>query len=350
MDKRLEKQIRKLNAQLKAAEAAHDHLEVAAVLSQRAGVYALRQRWEAAAADLGRVAGLAAADGEPFYQARALCGQAKALGNLPEQRDVARQQLRQAAQLYATADDWQHQVEALLQIAHLHMGDDNYQAVLTITEEAVDQIEQVPAAGETLLEIYQLRATAYLFLLLFDEAIAALETAVSAAKTHNLSQQAVEIQHQCRSLQSLVRDDSPPESLATLLQAAQAVGTVQVVQDIQLQQAQQDCDNGRYQDAIHQAEQIIMAVRTGTDLHRFIHYLYASLIIAQAEEALNNRVGVLTALLRCKVYLETHLDKGLGLMMDKLLDSLQQEWGTDGLQQAVAAYQKWVTTNGPVFA
>ncbi|MEM7330537.1 MAG: hypothetical protein AAF490_00505 [Chloroflexota bacterium] len=350
MNQQINKQLKTLNKQLKSAERKQDRLEVASVLSQRAGMHSLMLNWQAAADDLSRVAGLAETDGEHFYQARAMFGQAKALGHLPEQHKTAQNVLRQTAVLFQMLNDQHHQAEALFELAKFEISAENYTAALDTASEAIRLVEQTPAQHEQLLDLYQLKANAHLFLIQFEEAVAALKTAVSIATAQDLTAQAVDLELQIQSFQSLINGADSKDALEHLMASAQASGNVAVIQDVQLRQANLDCENGRYQQATQAAEQIIQAARFSSDPQRFMRYFYASLIIARAEEAQKNRVGVLFALLRAKVYLETHLDKNIGFLINKLLNKLEAEWGANVMRQTVAAYQALVREHGPVMA
>ncbi len=346
--KTLQKQLRAINRKLAEAEAADDQIETAACLSQRAGIYVLLGHWTEAAADLGRVAALAAADGELFYQARALYGQAKALANVPGKEQEAIALLQQTAVLQQKLGNTEPQAEALLQLAELQLSTEAYQAALDTAAQGIACLSPKPEHKERLLAFYRLRMLAWLFLLQFEQAAAELETAVTLAETHDWQKEATELRWQQQTLASLLNGETSPNELVQLLQRAKATDQPHILQDVQLQQAQQAWENGRYQNAIEEAENALTAIRQATDPGRFMRYFYASLIIAQAQESLNNRVGVLVALLRCKVYLETHLGKEAGTMMNKLLDSLQKPWGVDGLNQAAADYREWVAANGPI--
>ncbi len=350
MNQQFDNHLKSLNKQLKVAEQGHNQLEMASVLSQRAGVHSLMLNWQAAAKDLGQVADLAKADGEYFYQARALFGQAKALGHLPEQHEMAQNVLRQTAVLFQNLNDQHHQAEALFELAKMEMGVENYTAALETASEAIELLNQSPTKSEQLLDLYQLKASAFLFLIQFDQAIEVLQTAVSIANAQGLTKQSVELELQIHSFQSLLNGADSKESLEQLMASAQAAGAVSVVQDVQLRQANEACENGRYAQATQAAEQIIQAARLSSEPQRFMRYFYATMIIAQSEEAQGNRVGTLFAILRAKVYLETHLDKNIGIMIDKLLDKLQEQWGADALRQTVAEYQALVKEHGAIMA
>ncbi len=348
MSSKLKEQLAELDRQIEAMRAAGNRAGEAAAHAQKALLYALSMDLQAAAQEIAKAGVLAEEEGEVEALARAHLGRGKALLNRPGQRKEARDALSKAAALYHTLEDPSGEAEALKELANLDIAAGDFQGAMEHINKAIAVLEEGGAdEPERTIELYQMRSSCHLLLGDLDAALADLDTALDLAQQSEDSALALQIRVQQYTLQSLLAGGTSSEQLAALLQEAQQAGNLQATADIRLQQAAKSFWAGQYRQALEQAQAARQAAREADDLTKFMRYLSASLLMAEAQERLEDRPGVLATLLTCKVYLETHLGPEVGRAMSMVLDALEQRWGREGLAEAVRIYQQRAQEQGP---
>jgi tetratricopeptide (TPR) repeat protein len=348
MSSKLKEQLDELDRQIEAMQAAGNRAGEAAARAQKALLYALSMDLQAAAKEIAKAGVLAEEEGQVDTLARVHLARGKALLNQPGQHKAARDALHEAASLYHTLEDPSREAEVLKELANLDIAAGDSQGAMEHINRAIGVLEDGEASEpEQTTELYQMRSSCHLLLGDLDSALTDLDAALDLAQQSEDSALALQIRVQQYTLQSLRSEGTTSERLAALLQEAQRAGNLQVVGDIQLQQAAQSLLAGQYHQALEQAQTARQAARESDDLTRFVRYLSASLLMAEAQEQLEDRPGVLATLLTCKVYLETHLGPEVGRYMNMLLDTLEQRWGREGLAEAVRIYQQRAQEQGP---
>jgi tetratricopeptide (TPR) repeat protein len=348
MSSKLKEQLAELDCQIEAMRAAGNRGGEAAAHAQKALILALSMDLQAAAEEIAKAGVLAEEEGHAETLARAHLAQGKALLNQPGQRKAARDALHKAAALYHTLEDPSGEAEALKELANLDIAASDFRGAMEPINKAIGVLEDGETSEpERTIELYQMRSSCHLLLGDLDAALNDLDTALDLVQGSENSALALQIRLQQHTLQSLQTGSAIPEQLAALLHEAQQAGNLPVAADIQLQQAAQSFWAGQYRQALAQAQAARQAARESSDLTKFVRYLSASLLMAEAQEQLEDRPGVLATLLTCKVYLETHLGPEVGRHMNMLLDTLEQRWGPEGLAEAVRIYQQRAQEQGP---
>ena len=346
MTNRTDQELEKLRREALQAAVLHDRIDEAAARGKIALLHLSRLKWQEAAVELLRVAVLAEQDGEPFYEAQTRYTLGRALGHLPPRQTEGIGHLQRAADLYQQTGHPAQAIASRKAIAEIYMAAEQYQLAIELTTELL--ASQPPL--ELGRDLYRLRAVAHLYNVQLAEGAADMARAAELASQQGDPQLAALLTSQARALRDLANGSWDAPALGALL----ANGAIppelggEGLTDKQLQKALASLQHGRIAQGLAQAEAALQAARDAADLNRFVRYLLASLLIAQAHESQNNRVGVLIALLRAKVYLETNVGTAVGAQVDAVLDGFGQQWGADGLRQAIAEYQQHIATHGPI--
>jgi len=333
-----------LNRKIGSFEAADDLPQAFMGRSAKALLHFTQQKWSAAAREFDKAAQLALDAGQSGPEAQCRLGQAMALENLPQKQAEAVTAYRQAATLFAQAGNLEAMVDARQRLAGLHASRGDFeQAALEMTAtlehfEEVDNPALVVAAYRSRAQFRLLQTN------LVGEgvqlALADLEAAIRIAAENEDRQTVASLQNQRQTLQNYAAGGGNLEQLSTLLQEAVKAGNLDATTDIRLQQAQMLAGKGRYKQALEMAEAARQDALHGQDLGRYIRYLMACIIIAGIRDATNDRPGVIAILLTCKKTLENDLGQEVGQQINRLLDSLAERWGRDGLREALQTYRE----------
>lgn len=311
---------------------------------RKAALYMFMLDWSTASTELRTIAEMVKGHNETHIEAQSQFVLGQALANIPEQRAEAEGALRQAVALYQQSGDTGREGEALLKLATLYT-DDDYAAAFALLNTGIARFEAIDVAPETLLPLYRFRANCRMQVVDFAGALADMDRVEALAQGIDDEPLAMAIKTQRAVIEELANGDDAPESLARLFASVDAE---QTPEEKQLQKALTALKAKRPKSALRKAEAVLEKARQATGLRRYSNYLMASLLIAEAQDALNNRVGVLVALLRCKVFLETEVGESVTPYINKVLDRLGDRWGQAGLQEAVREYQRFSAETGPI--
>lgn len=342
----LRQKLHELDQVIEQMQHTGDRAGEAVAHSQQALLYALSMDLASAAEAMARAGALAQKEGRFQELAQAYLAQGKALASQPGQREQAEELLDSAAALYHTLEDELGEAEALQERALLDVSAENYEGAIEHLTRAIDLLD-ADDHPEPVIELQRLLSRCHLLHQEPEAALSALETALDVAQTHALESLAVEVRAEQHTLRTFFVEEATSDELDALLEQAQQAGALRAVGDIRLRQAAQAAQAGDYRRALEQARAVRRAAREADDLPRFVRYLMASLLMAEAQEGLDDRVGVLAALLTCRAYLTAHLGESVGERVDLFLDALEREWGREALLEAVRAYRQRAKTEGP---
>jgi tetratricopeptide (TPR) repeat protein len=319
---------------------------------QKALVYATSGDLSAAAGELAKVSALAEEEGRVDELALAQMARGKALTARPADRTQAVEALNQASALFHVLENRKQEAEALKELAvldviagDLSQAEARFSRAIELLENVDEQDRDEQASADLIINLLRLRSRCHVLQKDPDAALADLNAALALAGQREAL--ALPIRVERRTVQKYIAEGATPEQLADLLRDAYRQGDIQVIGDVQLQQAAEALGDDNYRQALALAQEARQAARDAGDLNRFVRYLLASLVIAEAQEGLGDRPAVLAALLTCKVYLETHLGPAVGRHVDLLLDTLEERWGRGALAEAVREYRRRVEEHGP---
>ncbi len=342
----LERKLHDLDQIIEQMKSEGDRAAEAVAHSQQALLYAMSMDLSAAAEAIARAGALAQEEGRFQELAQAYLAQGKALVAQPAQREKAEDLLDNAAALYHTLEDEGREAESLQALATLDINAEHYERAI---ERLTRAIELLGAADEPerMIELQRLLSRCHLLHQEPEAALADLEAALDVAQDHECESLAVEIRVEQHTLRTFFVEGVTGETLDALLEQAQRAEALQALGDLRLWQAAEAVQAGDYRRALEQAQAVRRVAREAHDLPRFVRYLMGSLLMAEAQEGLGDRVGVLAALLTCRAYLTAHLGEDVGSRVDLFLDALERRWGREALVESVRAYKQRAKTEGP---
>ncbi len=322
---------------------------------QKALVYVTSGDLSAAAGELAKASALAEGAGRFEEVALAKLAQGKTLTARPADRAKAVETLDEASALFHVLENRKQEAEALKELAVLDViaGDLGQaearfsRAIELLENVSENEDEKEQASADLIIDLLRLRSRCHVLKKDPAAALADLDAALALASAQRRESLALHTRVERRTVQKFIAEGATPEVQADILRDAYQAGNIQVIGDVQLQQAAEALGDGDDRQALELAQEARQTARDAEDLNRFVRYLFASLVMAEAQEGLGDRPAVLAALLTCKVYLETHLGSEVGRHVDLLLDRLEERWGRDALVEAVHEYRRRVEEHGP---
>ncbi|MEM8862634.1 MAG: hypothetical protein AAGD96_30355, partial [Chloroflexota bacterium] len=203
---------------------------------------------------------------------------------------------------------------------------------------------------EKFIEALRLRAGVGAFVMLFDQADRDLVSALDLARQSGMNDVAAEIENQREALKVFAKGELTAAELGHLLEIGSRFGDLQIKIEPNLQKALDKLKQKKFAAAQKLAQKSLDGARQNESTSGYIRYLSASFVLAEIHAAADEKVDVLKVLLRCKVFIEQKFMPAAGIFLDSYLNSFQERWGADGLQQTIAEYQQWVAENGPIEA
>lgn len=345
MKKQTQQKLNELDQQIEELLAAGNRAGAAAAHSQKALLYATSFDLRAAAEEMSKAGALAEDEGRFEELALAHLAQGKALVNQPGQAQKARDLLQKAAALFHTVEDAPREAEALKELAGLAASARDFEDANAQLDKAVAVLDPAQHAGQ-IIDLLLLRSNYQLCQTNFIEARQALDRAADLAEQAGQANLKLTISAQQHLLESFLADSaSTQENLAALerlQQEALRLGNFKVAGDVELQQANAALLAGDFVAAKQHAHTVRRLATESDDLGRFVRYLAATLVLANAHDALGERKEVLYALLTAKVYLEKNLSKLVGQQINLILDAYKQRWGEQVMNQTIREYQAWM--------
>lgn len=340
MNKKTRQKLADLDRQIKQMKSAGNRAGEALGHTQKAMLYVASMEMGAAAKEMAKAGVLAQEEGRVDEMALVHLAQGKTMALEPGQRAKARELLENAVSLYHTMEDYEHEVEALKELAALEAAEQNFEPAVQRISKVIDKLDEEQQAPQV-IELLTLRANYQVCLKNIDQALEDLDTAIELAGRTDHVEMGLTVRAQRQILQSVLEGGST-EALDAIRREAARAGQFDIAGDLQLQQANEALLAGRYEQAAHLAETVRRAAQQAKDLGRFVRYLAASVALAGAQESLNNRREVLYALLSCKAYLETHLGQAVGQEINQILDAYKERWGKQAMAGAIRDYQAWM--------
>jgi tetratricopeptide (TPR) repeat protein len=321
-------------------------VEAAGALGQQGLIYATMQKWAESAEAFEQAAQLAVEVGEIGGEAMARYGQGMALFHLPERQEEARQVFEQAAALAEESDYHVLAAKAhyILHSFRLDAGD--MPGAMTELTAGIDRLD-AESEPRLALQMLQTRSSMNFLDFQFDRARSDLDQALAVAQRIGDERSTLGIRLDQQVLKSFSAGDdggSPDGLFKSLLARARQTGNRQIIGEVKLQQAISLLETGRFKQALKRAQEAREITLQSADHGRYMRYLVACLLIAQAQERLENRPEVLATLLTCKKTFEGALGKEAGQIVVPFLDALHYRWGPEILQEALHTYQQHMQT------
>lgn len=305
-------------------------------LSRRSALAVAMGELDRAIADLERSGALYFKLNDPAAEARVSYGRGLLLGREPSRSSEAESALRRSASLAYFVRDPVQEMRAWQQIVQLRerRGDadgalDQLGAMILRLDELGNVRGQVDCLRHV-AALEQLRGRAHVGLLRLN---AALE------KAQSLSDPALvlQVRFEIRALQTasgLVPSGS--ERWDDLITSATELGESQLLGLAKIQQAAESLRHSNPSAALTVAMEARQHALGATEP---LSYLLASLLMAEAQEALGDHAGVIGTLLSCKSTLEKHLGQDAGRSLVWILDSLERRWGAPQLERALIEHR-----------
>jgi len=333
-----------LNRQLQELTAGNEIATLAATYAQQGLVHASRQKWAESGQAFDQVAQLAMQTGDVAGVAMARYGQGTALFYLPERHPEARQVLEQAAALAEQVEHTTLAAKAHFILATFQLNAGDTPAAVAELSAAIDQLE-AESEPQFATQLYQARANMNLLQIQLKQARADLEQALVMAQRTGDKDLILDVQFDQQLLKHYSADGdslapAPDEMFKSLRALARKAGDRTLGKFVRLDRAISFLDADEPQKAHRLAQAVRQDALDSTDPTRYARYLMACLIISQAREAMDDRVGVLDVLLTCKQTLEGALGKAAGRLVVPFLDTLQSRWGPQALQEAFHTHQQ----------
>ena len=348
MDKRIRKILADLDQQIKEVKGQGQVIDALIGHGQKAVLLGSQKRWAASAREYGLAAQLAAQASDVATEALARYGQGMALFNLPDRR-------RETIQVFIQSLELAEQIGHYTLIAKIHfilasfrLDAGDFPGFMTQMSQAIEQLDE-EAEAELAARLYQTKASVHLLLAELDQAQANLErAAIAAQRTGNRDIiLAVQLDQQVlRGFSITEGTTNTPDLFDALLAQAEQTGNKQIMGDAKIHKTIALLRSGQFQKALKLAQEVRQAALASTDYLCYMRYLIACLLMADAQEHLDDRVGVLATLLTCKKSLEGALGKDIGKLITPFLDALHYRWGAEPLQDVLRQYQSHMAQQG----
>ncbi|MEM7344713.1 MAG: hypothetical protein AAF485_10750 [Chloroflexota bacterium] len=331
----------RLNDELKRA-AGDDPTAIAIAEHAHKGIkYASRNEWSKAAAEFSQLAFLSAEADDPAAEARAYYSQGMALFYLTNRQNEAQIVFERALALAKETDQsiLAAKIHFILSTYRMTTGD--IAQVMSELNQAFDlaDAEQEP---ELVAQILQGRASIYQLQFQFAKAERDLTQALKVAKRSSNVELRQSIEHDRILLKHYTKNGqfATPTSdmLRSLQKLAKKYNDEGLGLFVELDRGLKALLDKKPKRALQIGQEAQQSALVATDSARYMRYIMASLLMAQAHDQLENRIDVLRVLLTCKKTLEVALGETAGQLIVPILDGLQTRWGSEALQETFNAY------------
>ena len=345
MNKTHRQALRDIEQQIKTAVSFSDEIEAR---GRKVALLTVLQEWAQVVAALEPMAQLVAEQGQTHNLAQARYAQARALCHLPARYAEAEARFTEALALYEEAGDRETPIALLQHLAGLYVAQGDQDALARTLADAFARLPTAVSDPIPHINLYRFRAGCHALLLNFQAALIDLEQALALARQAGDEALLQAVEQQYEAATHLARGEWSPELGMFVWPDLPGQPTPSLLADEALLKSLRLMQNGRFRPAFRFAQQALTNARHAPDLYRYIRYLLASIILAQLHDQRDERVAVLTVLLRCKVFLEMGLGPAIQPYMDQFLDTMTGRWGENGRREAIRAYQEHVAQHGPV--
>lgn len=315
----LEQTILKLERERQRRVVMGDWPAVAELYVQQGAAYTLGQQWRPAAAVFAEVAAIAAGYGQSDQQGQAHFLRGQLLARVDGAAQEALLAFQTAAFCFASSG---REAEAL---------NSRYQAM--VIQATMGQYDLAIAEAETMLatqsdnklvvvELRCLQAHCHWLATRPEQSLACLDEAIAQAEG--------DVANRLKSYRQLLsllqtRELNLPAYIA-LVQQLQPMLATFTRPDEQLGGAAAALGNNQLEQAIELAGQAQQTAAQANDLLRFVRYLLATLILAEAYYRLDDRPAVEATLLSGREFFQQWLGATMNGPLDQLLASLRQRW------------------------
>ena len=315
-------------------------------LLQRVAQLTARRAWGEVVEVYERLATLGAEEGDVASEALARYGQAVALFQVPDGAERAKAALESATTL---ADA----------VGHHTLGAKAHHLLSAIASDAGDlagaivhetlAIERLDETTEPklMVDVYRTRATLHWMAAETSKAWGDLAAAQRVARRLPDEALRLSLEADRRVLEAFQRPEAfDGRPFDALYEQARRAGRNDVLGDAALFQAVAALRAEKLKRALEKAEAARRSALQSRDAQRAMRYLAASLVVATVRDRLDDRRGVLEALLTCKATLERELGKPAGDLVRLFLDVLPEQWGPERFQAALEEYRSWARSRG----
>lgn len=341
MDQRTEQILSQLDREIKTSCGEGKLIETAAALGQKGAIYAQHRQWTASAQAFDEVIQLAVETGETGGEAMARYGQGMALFQIPARQKEARQAFEQAVALATKSGQRTLAAKAHFILHSFYLEANDLSGSIAQLTSAIDLVDPTHEP-QLAVQMYQTRASVYFLSFQLNQAQTDLDEALIAARQSGDKKLILAIQLDRQVLNNLTTANPGKIDalLDSLLAQARQTGNREIMGDVKLHRAIVYLQTGRPKQALRCAQEVRQQVLQSSGHQRYMRYLIACLLIAQAQESLEKRPEVLAVLLTCKKTFEANLGKEAGRIVVPFLDALHYRWGPEALQEALQIYQE----------
>ena len=337
--------LKEIDGRLVELRARGDAPGMADAQARRAYVFFQAERYAEADEEMAKAVDMYREVGDARGRGETQLARALILGQLPGRSSDERACLDSAKALGRLAEDPVTEMKARQRLAHLSEGEGDWKgAELEVTR----MIRRVGALGleKGLVDTHRHRGTIRMAQGRPDAALQDFERALESAKKVGDPQQTLLVRIEVRAVQSIaLAGRGEVEPYSAMLEDAEALGETGFAATVELQEAADLLRGGRNVEGLAKA---VDARASALAAPNPVLYTVACLLIAEAREKLEDRVGVLEVLLGCKATLEYALGKEAGQQVVLVLESLRTRWGEEVLAEAREGYRAWAREQAAV--
>ena len=328
-----------------AAGQLSDDQQKAIAHAQKAVIHAQLKQWAAAAEEYDAAIALCNPDSDAIGDKASVAlnqyGKAIVLFHLPERRAETHEAINASLAL-------------ALEIGHTHLAAKGYFFLASLHRETGDILSALKANSRALrfdrktesstltISILRTRSSTYVLLGQMESAQADLDRAYNLARRLEEIHLAYAIQLDRQTLKTLTTDETWVDRdrwLKTLLAEAQSAGADSVIGDINLYLALVAAEQEDWAASREYALTARQETLKATDMNRYSRFLASSLAIAQACEALGDKVAAFDTLLVAKKSLHTADQEAAEEMVTLYLNTLPLRWGQAELARILRIHQ-----------
>ena len=316
-------------------------MEEAIAHAQKALIYARLKQWQEADQEYDLVISLAESAGDKACAAINYYGKAIVLFHLPQKRPETQKAIKSAISIANEIGYYPLAAKSYHFLANLQRETGDLLGAFKSSSRAVRLISKAEPSAVG-VQILQTRASTYSLLGQFEQAKQDLDRALNIAKQIGNTHLAYSVQLDRQFLKNLTTDedfDTSQHFLQELLAQAQKSGTETIAGDINLYLSLIAAEKQDWSTALELATEARQQALNSTDPQRYLRFLASSIAIAQALEALDDKIGVLDTLLTCKKTLETSVGKEVSQLIMPFLDGLSVRWGQKVFERVFRIHQ-----------
>ena len=314
--------------------------------AQKALIHAQLKQWAEAADEYDAAIALSNPASEDIEDKASLAlnqyGKAIVLFNLPERRAETQEAITASLKGALAIGHTLLAAKGYFFLASLHRDNGDILNALSAISRALRFVRKTEPSTLT-VSILRTRSSTYLLLGQPDKARADLDRAYQLATKLGETHTAYAIQLERQALKNLTSDDEDwvenDRFLRTLLEEAQGVGADAILGDLKLYLALVAAERKDWSAARDYAMTARQESIKATDVERYSRFLASSLALAQACEALDDKIAAFDALLVAKKSLHTANQDEAAELVTVYLNLLPARWGKTDFERVMRTHQ-----------